>query len=36
MHIHHKQNILILEQQVTDTKLLFDLAHMPRDLPSIP
>ena len=32
-HIHHKQTILISEQQVTDTNSLFDLAHIPRDLP---
>ena len=36
MHIHHKRNIFISEQQVTDTNPLFDLAHIPRDLPSIP
>jgi len=36
MHIHHKQNIMISEQQVTDTNPLFDLAHMPRDLRGIP
>jgi len=36
MHIHHKQNILISEQQVTDTNPPFDLAHIPRDRPSIP
>ena len=35
MHLHHKQNILISEQQFTDTNLLFDLAHIPHDLPSI-
>jgi len=36
MHIHHKQNTMISEQQVTDTKPLFNLAHIPRDLPDIP
>jgi hypothetical protein len=35
MHIDHKQNLLILEQQVTYTKPLFDPAHIPRDPPSI-
>ena len=32
MHIHYKYNILISEQQVTDTNPLFDLARIPRDL----
>jgi hypothetical protein len=32
MHIHHKHNILIPEQQVTDTNPFFDLAYIPRDL----
>jgi hypothetical protein len=31
MHIHRKRNILIPEQQVTDTNPLFDLADMSRD-----
>ena len=32
MHIHHKHNIFISEQQVTDTNPLFALARIPRDL----
>ena len=36
MHIYHKQHILISEQQITDTNPIFDLAHIPRDLPGIP
>jgi hypothetical protein len=36
MHIHYKHNILIYEQQVTDTNQLFDLAYIPRDLQHIP
>jgi len=36
IHLLHKQNILISEQQGTETNLPFDLAHIPRDLPSIP
>ena len=36
MHIYHKQNILISEQQITDTNSLSDLAHIPCDLPDIP
>jgi len=36
MHIHHKQNILISEQRVSDTNPLFDLAYIPRDLPNVP
>ena len=31
MHIYHKHNVLISEQQVTDTNPLFDLAYVPRD-----
>jgi hypothetical protein len=36
MHICYKHNILISEQQVTDTNPLFDLAYIPRDLQHIP
>jgi hypothetical protein len=36
IHIHHRHNILISEQQVTDTNPLFDLAYIPRDLQHIP
>jgi len=36
MHIHHRHNILISEQQVTDTNPLFDLAYIPHDLQHIP
>jgi hypothetical protein len=36
MHMHYKHNILISEQQVTDTIPLFDLAYIPRDLQHIP
>jgi hypothetical protein len=36
MHIHDKQNILISEQHVADNDPLFNLAHIPRDLPNIP
>jgi hypothetical protein len=36
MHIHYKNNILISEQQVTDTNPLFDLAYIPRDLQHTP
>jgi hypothetical protein len=36
MNIHYKHNILISEQQVTDTIPLFDLAYIPRDLQHIP
>jgi len=32
MHVHHKHNILISEQLVTNNNPLFDLAHIPRDL----
>jgi len=32
MHVHNKHIILISEQQVTDTNLLFDLAHILCDL----
>ena len=32
MQVHHKQHILIPEQQVTDTNPLYDLAYIPRDL----
>jgi len=32
MDMHYKHNILISKQQVTDTKPLFDLARIPRDL----
>jgi len=32
MHMHYKYNILISEQQVTNTNPLFELAHIPRDL----
>jgi len=32
MYMHYKQGILIPEQQVTDTNLLFDFATIPRDL----
>jgi len=36
MQIHYKYNILISEQQVTDTNPLFDLDYKPRDLQHIP
>jgi hypothetical protein len=36
IHIHHRHNILISEQQVTDTNPLFELAYIPRDLQHIP
>ena len=36
MHIHYEHNILISEQQITDTNPLFDLAYIPRDLQHIP
>jgi hypothetical protein len=36
MHIPYKNNILISEQQVTDTNPLFDLAYIPRDLQHTP
>jgi len=36
MHIHNRHNILISEQQVTDTNPLFDLAYIPHDLQHIP
>ena len=32
MNMHYKQDLLIPEQQVTDTNPLFDLATIPRDL----
>jgi hypothetical protein len=32
MNMHHRQGLLIPEQQVTDTNPLFDLAIIPRDL----
>ena len=31
-NVHHKQGLLIPEQQVTDTNSLFNLAIIPRDL----
>jgi hypothetical protein len=36
MNMHYKQGLLIPEQQVTDTNLLFNLAIIPRDLQTIP
>jgi hypothetical protein len=36
MNMHYKQDVLIPEQQVTDTNSLFDLAITPRDLQTIP
>jgi hypothetical protein len=36
IHMHHRQNISISKQQVTDTNPLFDLAYIPRDLQHIP
>ena len=32
IHLHHKHNILIAEQQANDTNPLFELASTPRDL----
>jgi hypothetical protein len=32
MNMHYKQGLVIPEQQITDTNLLFDLATIPRDL----
>jgi hypothetical protein len=32
IHLHHKNNILIAEQQANDTNPLFELATIPRDL----
>jgi hypothetical protein len=36
MHTHHKHNMSISEQQVTDTNPLFDVAYISRDLQHIP
>ena len=36
IYTHHKHNILISKQQVTDTNPLFDLAYIPCDLEHIP
>ena len=36
MQVHHKQNILIPEQQVTETNPLYDLAYIPRNLQKYP
>jgi len=36
IHMHHKHNILITEQQAIDTNPLFELASIPRDLMHIP
>jgi hypothetical protein len=36
IHIHHRHNVLISEQQVTDTNPLFDLVYITRDLQHIP
>jgi hypothetical protein len=36
MNMRYKQDVLIPEQQVTDTNSLFDLAITPRDLQTIP
>ena len=32
IHLHHRLNILIAEQQANDTNPLFELASLPRDL----
>ena len=32
IHLHHRHNILIAEQQANDTNPLFELASIPRDL----
>jgi len=32
IHLHHRHNILIDEQQANDNNLLFELASTPRDL----
>jgi hypothetical protein len=34
MHMHHERDILISEEQTTDTNPIFDLAIIPRDLPN--
>jgi hypothetical protein len=36
MNMHYKQDLLIAEQQVTDTNPLYDLAIIPRDLQANP
>jgi hypothetical protein len=36
MNMHYKQDLLIFEQQTTDTNPLFDLAIIPRDLQNTP
>jgi len=36
VNMHYKQGLLIPEQQVADTNLLFDLAIIPRDLQTTP
>jgi hypothetical protein len=36
IHMHHKHELLISEQQATDTNPLFDLAIIPRDLQNTP
>jgi hypothetical protein len=36
MNMHYKQGLLILEQQITHTNPLFNLAIIPRDLQTIP
>jgi hypothetical protein len=35
IHLHHKHNILIAEEQASDTNPLFELASIPRDLVQI-
>jgi hypothetical protein len=36
IHIHHKHNILITEEEAIDTNPLFKLASIPRDLMHVP
>jgi hypothetical protein len=36
VNMHYKQDLLIFEQQTTDTNTLFDLAITPRDLKNTP
>jgi hypothetical protein len=36
IHMHHKQDLLISEQQASDTNPLFELAITPHSLHSIP
>jgi hypothetical protein len=36
MNMHYQQGLLIPEQQVTDTKPLFELAIIPSDLQTTP